>query len=72
MDVEVSEALPSCEYVDADDTDELDVGTVARAFVGSEGGAVCVDMSLTEAREISIRGWSGVVQKKKKRSVQRR
>jgi len=45
-DVEVSEVLPSCEYVDADDTDALGDGTVVRAFFGFEGVAVCVDMSL--------------------------
>jgi len=51
-DVEVSEVLPSCEYVDADDTDALDGGTVARVFFGLEGVAPCVDMSFARTRGI--------------------
>ncbi len=44
--MEVSEVLPSCEYVDADDADALDCGTIVRAFFfGLEGVAVCVDMT---------------------------
>jgi hypothetical protein len=46
-DVEVSEVLPSCEYVDADDADASDCGIIARAFAffGLGGVDLCVDMS---------------------------
>jgi hypothetical protein len=51
-DVEVSEVLPSCEYVDVDDTDALDGGIVARAFFGLGGVDLCVDMSFCNGREV--------------------
>src|SRR5262249_42719237 len=55
-DVEASEVLlPSCEYVDADDTDALDGRTVARVFFGLEGVAPCVDMSFARTRGIVCR-----------------
>ena len=63
--MEVSEVLPSCEYVDADDADALEGGTVVRAyFFGLEGvdmtrigGAATVQRKRGCAETSSLAAW---------------
>jgi len=59
-DVEVSEVLPSCEYVDVDDTDALEGGAIAREFSGLEGIGLGADMSFaTDERYCCGRRFKG-------------